>query len=904
MEKAVRLLFNLYPGEGKKAFLFLILGLLWSLGSYGTFTLSEGLFLEHVGARLLPYAYLAIAGALCILSTLLIWALNRFSIRKLLLLLLISWILVNCTLCVCMPRFSHTLAFWFLYRIVGWIIPLSTYIIYWAFIDQYFDLQDGKRFFCLFNSITFLGDALGGGVISFCIELIGAQGLLLLFAGSMALSIPFLFLITHQMTPLLEEGAEQNEMGAATSIRDVMKAIVRSPFALYLILFYFTMQLLAVTTEYNYMEAFQRAFAGNPDYALTEFVGTCGMWISLGNMLFAMLCYSRLVKRMGLANVLLIAPSFFLAIFALWLKWDILTIAIFGMIAREGMVYAFDDNHLPLLLSGVPSRVKNQVRITIESFIEPIGITCSALLLLLSGTEKRFLGGLLAAGALLIVLFLRGHYAKALFANLAAHAIRFEKKATDWIAQFSNKERRQTEFLLLSQLKRPDEQGQLLAYEYLLKMKNERLLPHLLNHVGKLSLPGKVKAIELLSESEWACEPLLLEKLERWRRFLPHPAIQSAIHFYFAKHHLLRPERVMQNLHHEHLGLRAAAILTLKTAPYSTQLPSFCALAEEKLKALLASEVEEEICFGLHILALENKAENLSKLSAFFDHPSLRVCRMAAKACAECAGAEQKEYTPFFIHTLSRYRDSKMRLHLLQALENCFDEACIRELIYAAADLLPAEKKRVEQIILKMGKRHSPLLLQIIRDRAAPDPCRLLAGKILSKLHLKTLRAHLPAILAIEIERAYFYLSHASLMQNEKSQEDLTILIETLMRGYESARDLIVQLLGASQALEDLEILSSTLKSKNRKLRATVLESLEKACPRKLFVRLEPLIDGRRKANLQAYQKRSPALSLSELLELLSRSPFARERLVALGTKSESSFLLAESQTAELGGVR
>ncbi len=57
MEKAIRKLFNLYPGEVRRTAPFLILGFLWALGGFGALTLSEGMFLEHVGAHQLPVSY-------------------------------------------------------------------------------------------------------------------------------------------------------------------------------------------------------------------------------------------------------------------------------------------------------------------------------------------------------------------------------------------------------------------------------------------------------------------------------------------------------------------------------------------------------------------------------------------------------------------------------------------------------------------------------------------------------------------------------------------------------------------------------------------------------------------------------------------------------------------------------
>lgn len=887
--KTLRLLFNLHPGEGRKASLFIILGLLWSVGSYGSFVLSEGMFLERVGALGLPKIYFAIAMAMCVLSAVLIFALNRFSIRSLLLSIISLWIFTTLAFCLCYPLYGHSDLYWYMYKAVGWITPISTYIVYWAFADQYYDLQDGKRFFSLFNSVTFLGDALGGGLIAYCLDFFGIQGLMLFFMGAMLASLPCIFFITKKHAPISEENVESFEATRTMGFRGILKTIFHSKFALYLILFYFFMQLLAVVTEFSYMNTYDTLFSHAPAHALTEFNGRVGMWISLGNMFFGMFFYSRLVKKMGINNIIVVAPSFFLGLFSLWMFKDALPIAIFGMVAREGMVYSFDDNNLNLLITGVPTKVKNQVRIAIESFIEPIGMFAAAALLLAFQNQAHLLGVMIAIGALGIVLFLRSSYPRAIFRNLVASSIRFDKKVRDYLKQFSNKELKRTEFLLLSHLKLGGEKGQLIAFEYLLKIGNPRVLPRLMNHIGKLSLPGKLKAIELLRESPWAKESLVLERLERWRRTLPHPAIKSTIHFYLARHGVLRPERIMHDLQSDHLGLRGAAILTLKTAATSFQFPSFYSLASEKLRLLLESKQEQEICMGLEILGYEKNGANLENLFSYLKHPSLSVNRAASKAISLTTHPDNALYAERIISRLAFTRDSEVRLHCLSALEKLATPQMVRPLILAALHFRPIEHKYVERIILAMHERPLSPLINLVQDKDVPDRCRLLAGKILGKLDRKTLQKRLFSIVKREIERAHFYFYHAHTIQRQVPEHDLSILQKALVTGYHSIIDFIIQLLGVAGSLEECEILSHTLRSQNKKIRAQAIESLEKTCHTRLFTLLEPLIDERDpEEKLRHYIKSGGIpLNLTQLLDAMTHSPSRADQIISLAMKAQ-----------------
>ena len=403
----------------------------------------------------------------------------------------------------------------------------------------------------------------------------------------------------------------------------------------------------------------------------------------------------------------------------------------------------------------------------------------------------------------------------------------------------------------------------MIAYEYLLKMGNPRILPRLLNHIGKLSLPGKLKAIELLSESPWAKDTMVLERLERWRCILPHPAIKSTIHFYLARHGILRPEKVMHDLQSEHLGLRAAAILTLKTSPNAFQFPSFYAQASEKLRLLLESKQEQEICIALEILGLEKSSANLEEIFNYLKHPSLTVNRAAAKALSLVAHADNKEFATHIIARLSTLRDSETRTYCLQALEKIADPKSVCPLILGLTTFWPHENTFVERIVLNVEENPLPVLIQMVQDHRMNDKSRLLAGKILGKIDRKALQKRLFNLIKREIERAYFYFYHAHSIQKQLPEYDVAILQKALITGYHSIIDFMIQLLGIAGSLEECEILSHTLRSQNRKIRAQAVESLEKTCDARLYELLEPLIDERHPEEKMRHYLKNGAFSCS-----------------------------------------
>jgi len=885
MNKAFRILFNIRPGEGAKVLFFILLGFVWSVGAYGVFTLSEGMFLESIGAQGLPLTYVVVALTLCGLSTLLLYGLRYCSIKKLLFLVMGFWSLVALSFVVLFSYYSTQPLFWYALKVIGWTMPISIYVCYWSLIDQYVDLQDAKRLFCLINAVTFLGDACGSGLIPLAMHLLGFQGLLTVYATMLVAAIPAIYLMTRQLRPLLDEHHDHGENHLSPNLREVTKRVMRSPFTLYLLVFYFIMQVLAIVTEFHYMSYFDRAFSASSDHELAAFLGRCNMWIALGNMLIGVFAYSRLVRTAGIQNLVMIAPTFFFVLFCLFFWKEGLSLAVLGLIAREGMSYTFDDNNLNLLVSGVPTKIKYQVRVAVESFFEPIGLLCGAGLLFFFYEHTVYVGLVMATMACLVVTLLRHEYPKAIFSNLVATAIRFGKTALDWIPR---KEKKTFEYHLLSSLKRSDEPSRLLAFEYLLKMGNQRHLSRLLNQINLLSMPGKLKAIELLGESSWATESCVVEQLERWRRVLPHPSVKSAIHFYFARHALLRPEKIMHDLHHEHLGLRGAAILSLKTSPYQMQLPSLLSLASEQLQDLLNSKMENEICVGIEILGQERDAQHMSTLLRYLQHASKRVNKTAARAISRIAQPSCAAYASDLIRYLVMNRDPEICQLMLKSLGKIADPLTIKELILATVHFRPHERQILQRIVLHMPNVSEELLLEILQNRFIHERCRLMAGKILARLNAPLLRRHLLTVVQSEIERAYFYHYHLEMLHHH-DELDLSVLCNAFETGAHNVIDFVIQLIGAADSLEECEVLSHGLKSRNKKVRAQAIEMLQKACSTKLFALIEPLIDERSsEKKLNHYLKRgfSP-LKLTQLLDTMVSSPSLTDQIVAVWLKAK-----------------
>ena len=79
MRRLFRKAFGIYSGEGAHTLRFARLAILWAFGSSCLDTLSDGLFLERIGAEFLPGVYLSIALGMIGVSSLVLYSLRLMS---------------------------------------------------------------------------------------------------------------------------------------------------------------------------------------------------------------------------------------------------------------------------------------------------------------------------------------------------------------------------------------------------------------------------------------------------------------------------------------------------------------------------------------------------------------------------------------------------------------------------------------------------------------------------------------------------------------------------------------------------------------------------------------------------------------------------------------------------------
>lgn len=897
LQRIFRKVFGIYSGEGSHAFRFARLAILWAFGSSCLDTLSDGLFLEKIGAEFLPRVYLSIALGMIGVSTLVLYSLRVTSPYR----ILIFSLGFGALICAAAAFFVGTSPpVWFFYalKIASRMFFAVMIACSWTFTDQYHDLQDAKRVYSIYSAAYFFGSILSGTAINLLLDKVGFSGLLICAAISILFAMAQARGIALKSKAVHDDTMEGVFSGSRDSFSSVVQLIVRSKFAIVLLCLSLFVQLLLTVTEFNYMDSFGHFFHSSGEKLaegeIAEFLGKCRALISLCNIIFGVFFYGRFVRRMGLNNAILITPLFFAAVYSGWVLHDAMLFAVLGLVAVDGILFTVEDNCFNLLSNAVPAKLKSKVRIINDSFFEPIGMLLSSLLLFGLQSGSRWLGFTLTLIVLILAFTIRAIYSNALMINLKDNAIHFERKLRGWLLSMTRREQKEAKKDILDSLRSNSEETQLLAVESLLQLGDQSVLPRILQVAGHFGTHSKIQFLKLLEVSSFASDSRAIDAIDNWTYENESPELSKWANYYLAKRGLHHPEKAEDDLDHPDLLLRSAAILTMKKS-LANQSLDYAALnrtiAAKKLDLMLKSDLIDEISLGLDILAEDASLEAAEKALPFLSHESVHVKRAAARCTARIADKRLSRHAPRLIEELSAARDNAFRLSLIDALGKIADSTTIKEILLASVHFRPNERRRTEEIIVQMGLKIVPLLLTLTKDIALPERARILAGKILGRLALPQLQANLIDILDIEIERAYFYFYFGHTIQNQHPLHDLEMLQSALLTGYQSVIDFIIHLLGAAGSLEDPELLVRALHSRNAKVHSHAVESLEKTCDARIFRLIAPLVDDlpleEKMAACLSWQGDYPKLTLSELLGKLEQSPSLFDKVVAVRLKAK-----------------
>lgn len=896
MQKLLRKVFGIYPGEGIHNLRFVIFAVLWAFSSTSLETLTDGLLLEHVGAPALKLVYLLGASILIIASSLIVYSLRIIS-PYFVLMTVMTLGLTFATLSVGILALSATIPIWFWYAFK--IFTMLFFYVFlacsWTFIDQYHDLRDAKRIYSLYSAAFFLGIVFSGLFLNISLDAIGLIPTNLIVIGALLAAIWTAREITRKVPAIHDDTMEGVFSGDRHGFSSMLKMIAKSPYTIALLALSLGHQCLLILTEYNYMQGFELAFQnkviGEAYTAnnVAELLGKYKSWIAMFNIFLGAFIYPPFLRRVGLSNAIIIAPVFFLFVYSGWLVNEGFWISLMGLFVVDGISYTIEDNNFNLLTKAVPPKLKSKVRIINDSFFEPLGMLLCALMLFVMKDHGLIIGFIFSIITFLLVFILRAYYSKAIFTSLKEQAVHFERKAREWFKQMGKKEHKETKKDIIDALSQENEKIKIMACRSLLALEDNNVLDQILSAAKNISSKSKIELIHLFEKSQFANNPRIIELVDLWLSEAQDPDLSKTAHFFLAKKGLLHPEKVLDDLDSDDLILRGAAIITLNKSQAAQNLDSlslYKTIALKETDLMLKSSDPSEICMGLEILREAMGSYSAEKALPFLLHEENKVKRSAATTLSVLVEKSHSRFSSNLIQALKESFDQEVRKGCLMALGNINNSTTVKEILLSSIHFRPMERRLTEEIIIAMGLKTVPTLLACVKDSSLHDRSRILAGKILATLAPPQLQANLHEIVDVELERAFFYFYYGHTIQKRYPLYDLSSLEEALLTSSKSVIDFIIYLLGAAGSIEDSELLVHSIRSKNEKMYGNALETLERSCDNHIYQIILPLIDDIPiEEKLYAAEKilqNSSELSLSELLDQLGKSPALFDKVVAV----------------------
>lgn len=809
MNALLQRLFRVLPEETPKLLSFVLLAALLQAGLAIGISSADALFLAHLGAESLPYVYLFMPVVTLAYAPIYAVLLARLGIVRLFYLTIGLLTLGGIAFGIAFHGLESP-PVWLLYGVkfyTGlWFIAL--YTLFWNFADDYFGILDGKRLYGLIAAGSAAGGMVGAGLVSGLSRFLEPAALFYAWSAFALIALP-VFAKTRRH-PRLETGFSAVESGESTVglLRTIGRAFRNSRFAFSLAAVCFSLVCLGGLLEYlSY-----GIFAEGRD--ASELAGLLGRLYAIAaalTLVINLFCFSRVVGRIGVNNTALLVPLAYLGAFIFFYLQHGILAALVAFYVCQSLLVSVEYNNVNLLFNALPGGVKKQLRTFIEALAEPLATALAGLFLLLFASRLgppgiSFIGLLGAAVAVIVALFIRHDYVRALATNLRRDWLDLSPEGFKRVAQITTNDRAHLRHRALH----GSRSDRLLATELLWRLEDpharEALLRYLENSTPDEADRLRPIIVGLLSNSDTGTLAEILLWLERSSDTCPPELLGEFI--------------------------SAGAIPTRRLARWrESDSPSDRALAAvARWHNPRLDETHEALDDVRRLLAVPGPSRHWAlRAIGDFRHPPHagellpwledrdRLTRVEAlRALGKLAFGLPSLPRPV-IDRLDKSTGEELRL-LLDIVARSGDTSAVIPILRGTALFPATENHHVENAIAGMGSKATPTVVHILRDTTLPHRSRILAARILERIAPPQLLSLAPA-----------------LIDNE--------LVGPPVAQPAARLDFILELLSLSGLLPDLDLIRTSLGRTNARDRANAIETLQQNVPRLTFLRLLPLIE-------------------------------------------------------------
>lgn len=367
-------------------FLFTLLAFLIGWSTTLAWRATDGIFMAKVGVDALTDAYWIASCFMIAIGLVLIKRINSIKAYKLL--KSVSYIGVALFLVLTITleilEEQHLTTFWFTAKVANQVFSVFIGSAFWLFYDQHFLKRYSNKHYAILCCATFLGYGFAGLLMHF--NQGDAHSTFLCQVALLFCSIACASAISR-FSPRRAESNTLIGFSDESSLRDYFQSLKKSPIALILAAATLLLFILSATAEYAYLYVFEDYYQSTSTAwvessngsEMAKTLGTCCALVGIGNVITAIFLSCRCF--MPVRFLAWLAPIFAGALYLTCNQDSMLLYPAIGMLIVDGLYPLIEENNVNGLVGTVPSKLKQKVRLLIETFSEPVGMLFSSILI-------------------------------------------------------------------------------------------------------------------------------------------------------------------------------------------------------------------------------------------------------------------------------------------------------------------------------------------------------------------------------------------------------------------------------------------------------------------------------------------------------------------------------------------
>ncbi len=299
---------------------------------------------------------------------------------------------------------SHLLLFWLWARSFGpspalavafyvWISVFNMMIVaqFWAFANDVYSEEAGKRLFPLLGVGASLGAVCGSWLARGLLDHIGTTGMLLLAAAVLAASTPIVQIVHLRETRVATDGGVRRSLAPVAKRGEAFRMVIRDRYLTLIAVFAVLFTVIKTDGEFVLAKLVKQAAEHTVGHAaLAGYIGSVyaryNLYVDVGSLVLELFVVSRVVRRLGVGVAFLMLPFVALAGNMTLAVFPLLLVALPCRVAENATDYSMNNTALNMLWLPTSRRAKYIAKEAVDTFFVRMGDVTSAALVFVAAS--------------------------------------------------------------------------------------------------------------------------------------------------------------------------------------------------------------------------------------------------------------------------------------------------------------------------------------------------------------------------------------------------------------------------------------------------------------------------------------------------------------------------------------